>query len=159
MLDAKTGKAIRGATIKPYVNGVSVPEFQDPFETGPDGTARLPIPENVPGGERADFCQFDVTAPGYAERVMRWASTTGMVLNVVSSQHTVQLSRGVTLSGVAMDDAGKPLAGLRIGAIAFDFDGETTSMSSDGQGHVSERRWFTRKITHHTARPWKQPQS
>ena len=91
VLDAKAGKPIRGATIRPHVNGVSIPEFQEPFETGPAGTARLPIPDNVPGGERADFCQFEVTAPGYVERVMRWYSTTGMVLNVVASKHTVQM--------------------------------------------------------------------
>ena len=110
--------------------------YQDPFETGPGGTAKLPIPENVPGGERADFCQFGVTAPGYVDRVMRWSSTTGMVLNVVSSQHTVRLSRGVTLSGVVMDDAGKPLAGMRIGAIGIGFNGDSTSETSDGRGHV-----------------------
>jgi RNA polymerase sigma factor (sigma-70 family) len=136
VLDVESGQPIQGATLTPYVNGVSVPEFQAPFQTGWDGTARLPIPDNVPGGERGDYCEFPVHAPGYATRVMRWASTTGMVLNVVADQHTVQLSRGVTLSGVVMDDAGKPLAGLRIGAIGFNLNGETTSMRSDGRGHL-----------------------
>ena len=83
------------------------------------------FPKMCRAGSAPTFANLTSLAPGYSERVMRWASTTGMVLNVVSSKHTVQLSRGVSLSGVAMDDAGKPLAGLRIGAIAFNFDGET----------------------------------
>ena len=139
VLDAETGAPIQGATLTPYVNGVSVPEFQAPFQTGWDGTARLPIPDNVPGGERGDYCEFPVHAPGYATRVMRWACTTGMVLNVVADQHTVRLSRGVNLSGVALDDAGKPLTGLRLGAMGFNLNGETTSMMPDGQGHLI--RW------------------
>jgi RNA polymerase sigma factor (sigma-70 family) len=136
VLDAKTGAPIQGATLTPYVNGVSVPEFQNPFKTAPDGTARVPIPENVPGGDRGDYCECPVNAPGYATRVMRWSSTTGMVLSVVPDQHTVQLSRGVTLSGVVMDDSGKPLAGMRIGAFGSNCKGERTSMGSDGQGHL-----------------------
>jgi RNA polymerase sigma factor (sigma-70 family) len=136
VLDAVSGKPIRGATLTPYVNGVSVPEFKDPFETGPDGTAKLPIPDNVPGGERGNYCEIPVHAPGYATRVMRWACTTGMVLNVVGDQHTVRLSRGVTLSGVAVDDAGKPLANLRVGAMGFNLNGESTSMMPDGHGHL-----------------------
>jgi RNA polymerase sigma factor (sigma-70 family) len=136
VLDDKTGSPIPNATLSPYVNGVSVPEFQSPFHTGPDGVAKVPLPENVPGEERGDYCEFPVSAPGYATRVMRWASTTGMVLNSVSSEHTVRLSRGVTLSGVVVDDAGQPLSGMRIGALGFNLVGETTTMESDAQGHL-----------------------
>src|SRR6185436_19729815 len=44
VLDAKTGEPIEGAMLTPYVNGVTVPEFQNPFKTGPDGLAKLPLP-------------------------------------------------------------------------------------------------------------------
>ncbi len=119
VLDARTGQPIKGAKLSPYVNGQNVPAFEDGFKTGPDGTAKLPIPVNLPGGERANYCEIPVAAPGYAERVIRWSCSTGMVLNIVSSEHTVELSSGISLSGVVVDETGKPLAGQRIGANGF----------------------------------------
>ena len=136
VLDAETGAPIADATIFARVNGQPVPEYQSPFKTGPDGNARLPLPDNAPGGERANNCGFEVSAAAYATRVMRWACTTGMVLNVVADQHTVRLSRGVTLSGIAVDDAGMPLACLRLGAFGFNLKGESISMMPDGRGHL-----------------------
>jgi len=132
VLDAKTGEPIEGAMLTPYVNGVTVPEFQNPFKTGSDGLAKLPIPMNVPGGERGDYCEIPVNAAGYPTRVMRWSSTTGMVLNVVSSSHTVQLVRGITLSATVENDQGKPLAGIRVSGYGNNCDGGTRTMTPDG---------------------------
>jgi RNA polymerase sigma factor (sigma-70 family) len=128
VLDGKTREPIQGAILKPYANGQTVPAWQNPFKTAVNGTARLPVPINLPGGERANYCEVPVDAPGYPERVIRWSCSTGMVLNVVSSEHTVELSRGVSLSGVVVDEAGQPLAGLRVGATGFGLIGGGTEV-------------------------------
>jgi hypothetical protein len=127
VLDAETRRPIPQAVIAPYVNGVTVPDFEQPFRTGTDGTVRIPIPENVPGDERGDYSEFPVNAPGYATRVMRWFSSTGMVLNIIPAQHTVYLSHGVTLSGTITDESGNPFAGYHVGAIGNNDLGETTT--------------------------------
>ncbi len=132
VLDAQTGEPIQGAILTPYVNGVTVPEFQNPFKTGSGGVVKLPIPMNAPGGERGDYCEIPVNATGYTTRVMRWSSETGMVLNVVSSAHTVQLTRGITLSGTVVDDFGRPLAGIRVSGLGNNCDGGTRTMPPDG---------------------------
>jgi RNA polymerase sigma factor (sigma-70 family) len=136
VLDAETSQPIQGAALVARVNGPKMPEFQNPFITRPDGTARLPIPENVPGELRVNGFSIDVDAPGYATRIISWTSSTGMVLNIVADQHTVRLSRGVTLAGVAVDDAGKPLAGVRFGAIGNNFDGDPATEGQDAQGRL-----------------------
>lgn len=114
VVDARTGAPVPGAKLSPFANCMGLWPGQT-FQTGLDGKAVIDIPTNAPNGARSDYFQISVDASPYVIRVMRWYSSTGMVLNTVDSQHTVGLSKGVTLSGTVVDDSGAPLAGLRVG--------------------------------------------
>jgi RNA polymerase sigma factor (sigma-70 family) len=134
VLDAVSGDPIPGAGLTHSLmwtpQGGTPPP---PLRTGPNGTASFPVPERLPGGERMDQFSVFVSAKDYATRTINWLSSTGSVLSLVSTQYTVCLESGIILSGTVVDDAGQPLAGVRIGAIGNSYKGYSYSTDTSGK--------------------------
>src|SRR5438093_1722385 len=100
VLDAQSDGPIPGAEGTHTLMGFSGEDAAlAPLRADSNGIVALRIPERVPGGERMDYFEVSARAEGYAPRTIHWLSTTGNVLGVISTQYTVRLEPGITLSG------------------------------------------------------------
>src|SRR5439155_15847422 len=134
VLDAQSDGPIPGAEATHTLMGFSGEGAAlAPLRADSNGIVALRIPERVPGGERMGYFEVSAHAEGYAPRTIHWLSTTGSVLSVVSTQYTVHLDPGITLSGTVVDDTGHPIAGVRVGAIGNSYHGYTISTDSSGK--------------------------
>ncbi len=103
-----------------------------------NGVIRLRVPERLPGAERMDQFSVWVRATNFAPRKIHWISTTGQVISLIGTQHTVRLSPGITLSGVVVDEAGQGMPGVQVGVSASNYRGYTIGQAERRVEEYSE---------------------
>jgi RNA polymerase sigma factor (sigma-70 family) len=134
VLDAATGEPIPNTRLRSNfsisIQGVNKGEAM----TDERGIGQLLVPESLPGFDMPmQHLEISVLADGYAPRQISWLHPAGDVLNFVSSEYTVRLEPGITLSGTVVDEKGTPLRGLRVGASGSNYQGYSTSYEGDGK--------------------------
>lgn len=125
VLDSVTGDPIAGAEVQNSLTW-STDSQQQPakLHTGAKGTVVFAVPDHVPGDERVNQFVVFIHSNNYASREIMWLSSTGSVLSIVTNnEYTVRLESGVTISGTVLDDSGRPLEGVRIGANGNNYEG------------------------------------
>lgn len=116
VLDAATSEPIPGVQLHHQMMMRVGEKPVPPFVTDANGAVKLRLPTRLPGAERMDQFNVWLQHSNYAPRTINWLSTTGQVLSTITTQHTARLEPGLALAAVVEDDAGQPLAGVRIGA-------------------------------------------
>ncbi|HEX7653793.1 MAG TPA: M56 family metallopeptidase [Verrucomicrobiae bacterium] len=113
VVDAHTGRPVTGATL---LSGMRLaPSHRPAIPAGADGVILMEehLPRQIPL-ERIQNYQLQFSAPGYPERDVMWIADGGNVIKTLPAAYTVKLSRGITIGGRILDDAGQPLAGVAV---------------------------------------------
>ena len=136
VLDAISGEPLSKAEVTHSIQyELSPGPVPTPERTDTNGVVMLSVPVRWPGDERRALFSVYVKAKDYTARTINWLSTTGSPLSVVSTQYTVRLEAGMMLSGTVIDEKGRPVSEVRVGALGNGYRGYTTTM--DDQGRVT----------------------
>lgn len=123
--DEATGEPIPGADA---VHSLMAPEKgrrSNALRADARGRIRVRVPERLPGAERMDQFSVWISATNRPARTLNWLSTTGNVMSIVTTQHTVRLGTGIALSGNVVDANGAPIMGVRVGVTGSNHRGYT----------------------------------
>jgi hypothetical protein len=102
-IDAKTKKPISGLNI---VNGGIPDTFKGTTRT--DGHCDVPLPFQ----KIESWFAITLRGKGYASQRLAWGSQSAP--EDIPDQVTVELEKAVPVSGIVVDDAGKPVAGAKV---------------------------------------------
>jgi hypothetical protein len=102
-IDAKTKKPIPGMNI---VNGGIPDVFKG--TTRADGHCDVPLPFQAIEG----YFAITLRGKGYASQRLVWGSNSSP--DDIPDQFTVELEKAAAVSGIVVDDAGKPVAGAKV---------------------------------------------
>jgi DNA-binding Lrp family transcriptional regulator len=142
VVDEMTGQGIVGAelthTLMRWGDDASKPPT--PIRTDAGGVAEVRLPTFIPDPIQHDSFQVFVRAAEYAPKYIRWLSTTGGVLRIVTNDYTLKLERGITLSGTVVEERSAVITE------AIPFRGTRTAIS-----RASPSFGWTKSI--HTAAP------
>ncbi len=117
VLDASTGAPIRGARVIAPNEAAHSGQMQANRGWSCDAAGRAEIrlgeiPQPIQS--QTASLALSVRAPGYAPEGRSWAVPKGDVRPGVPGQLTVSLHRGIPLSGIVVDAAGRPVAGAHV---------------------------------------------
>src|SRR5206468_1115831 len=99
--------------------------MNDSLHADTNGVVKILFPEWMPGSERLDTFSVFIQATNHTARTIMWLSSTGNVLNTVSTQSTVRLESGISVSGTVEDAAGQPLSGVKVRGFGNSYRGYT----------------------------------
>jgi hypothetical protein len=107
------------------------PFQKEPIPTDSKGRAKIMTVAYVPGVIADRQTQFElwIEATGYGPRDIMWLCQTGHVMAMVTNDYTVRLSKGIQIGGTIVDEANKPMAGIKVGASGNNCRGYSVSYS------------------------------
>ena len=130
VLDSKTGEPISGATGKHGLQLTTNANANFTWESDSNGVMEIQVPQlDI---EQMNQFGIGVRAKDYASREISWLCSTGHVMSLVSTQYTVRLEHGITLSGTVVNDSGESLPGVHVGVNGSNYRGFSIE-TSDGK--------------------------
>ncbi len=132
--DAADGKALPGAEVfAPHIGNWQKPQPRRRTDVDGRYVLRFPLP---PVEGRREMSSFGISANHveYAQHAVMWTSSGGDVYAGMPKEITLVLERGTTIGGRVEDEAGAPVAGVRVLLSGSGYHGFTMG-TNDRQTH------------------------